>query len=82
MSNKLKDQKCDLIIAINHMRITDDLKMAQNNSGLVDMIFGGHDHSYFRFLNTDTDVFVQKSGTDFECFSNITVLFGVNKNDA
>jgi hypothetical protein len=43
------------------------------------MIFGGHDHSYFRFLNPDSDVFVQKSGTDFECFSNITVLFDVEK---
>ena len=57
----LKEQfNCDLIIAINHMRIADDLKMAENSTSPneLDLIFGGHDHSYFRFLNPDTDVFV------------------------
>ena len=42
------------------MRITDDLKMAEqcNAPKELDMIFGGHDHSYFRFLNPDSDVFI------------------------
>ena len=52
--------KCDLIIAINHMRIADDLIMAENckSPDELDMIFGGHDHSYIRFLNPESDVFV------------------------
>ena len=48
---------------------------------MVDMIFGGHDHTYHRTLNQDTGVFIQKSGTDFECFTNLTVLFGVEQSD-
>lgn len=46
------------------------------------MIFGGHDHIYISYLNHHTDVYIQKSGTDFECFTNLTVLFGVNQESA
>lgn len=53
--------------------------MARENKSpdVVDMIFGGHDHTYFRELNEDTGVYVIKSGSDFEDFSNIIALFGV-----
>ena len=45
------------------------------------MAFGGHDHCYHRSLNQKSNVFVQKSGTDFECFTNLTVLTGVTKDN-
>jgi len=45
------------------------------------MEFGGHDHCYFTFLNTDSNVFICKSGCDFEEFTNLTVLFGVLEDD-
>lgn len=48
---------------------------------MVDFIFGGHDHSYFTDLNLETDVFTLKSGTDFECFSNLTVFFDVENDN-
>ena len=48
-------------------------------SWVLDMIFGGHDHSYVSFLNKETDVYIQKSGTDFEVFTNLTCLFDVEK---
>ena len=82
-SKKLKEEhKCDYVIAINHVRLPDDEKMAADNkSDVVDMIFGGHDHCYARILNKETDVFIQKSGTDFECFTNLTVLEGVDEAD-
>jgi hypothetical protein len=64
------------------MRLPEDQKMAaENNQSVVDIAFGGHDHGYFRGLNEETDVFVQKSGTDFECFTNLTVLMDVEKAD-
>ena len=47
--------------------------------GSLDMIFGGHDHTYFRELSEDTEVFIQKSGTDFEEFSNVIALFDVSE---
>ena len=45
------------------------------------MLFGGHDHCYVSELNQQTGVLLIKSGTDFEVFTNLTVLFGVSKED-
>ena len=60
------------------MRLPNDMKMAQLNSlDTVDLIFGGHDHVYNTILNEETGVYITKSGSDFECFTNLTVLFGV-----
>ena len=54
---------------------------SKNKSDHVDMIFGGHDHCYHRELNASTNVFLQKSGTDFECFTNLIMLTGVNEDE-
>jgi 5'-nucleotidase len=80
----LKQQEdCDLVFALNHMRRPDDENMmAQNTHEVVDVILGGHDHSYVRHLNQDTNIYLVKSGCDFETFSNLTILFGVEKQDA
>lgn len=77
----LKDKfGCDLIVSLNHMMQHEDLSMAHQSSEL-DMIFGGHDHFYYTGMCKDTGVFIQKSGTDFESFTNSTVLFGVDSQD-
>jgi hypothetical protein len=60
------------------MRIPQDKDMAEKNS-CVDFVFGGHDHCYYTDLEKKTDAFVLKSGTDFECFTNLIVLFGVEQ---
>ena len=82
-SAKLKnEEKCDLVFSLNHMRIPDDLIMSETNKApdVVDIIFGGHDHCYYSDLTSSTGVYIVKSGTDFECFTNFTVLFGVEKD--
>ena len=77
-SKILRDQGCDFIVAINHVRLPNDQNMAaKNDDKVVDLIFGGHDHGYARELNEETGVFIQKSGTDFECFTNLTILLDV-----
>ena len=83
LSKKLKEEEgCDLVIALNHMRLPEDTDMAnENTSEVVDMIFGGHDHCYHSDLNPETGVYVLKSGTDFEVFTNMLVLFGVEEAD-
>jgi hypothetical protein len=32
-------------------------------------------------LNPNTNVFIQKSGTDFETFTNLTILFDIEKEN-
>ena len=53
----------------------------ENDSAVVDIELGGHDHCYHSELHEKTDVFLQKSGTDFECFTNLTILQGVEGCD-
>ena len=42
------------------MRVPEDEDMAEKNKSpeILDMIFGGHDHSYYRKLNENTGVFI------------------------
>ena len=58
-SQILKDQGCDLIISLNHMRSPDDRNMAEmNDTSVVDMLFGGHDHCYLHEMNPNTGVYI------------------------
>jgi len=44
LAKELKGQGANLIIALAHLDIIEDLKLAQ--SGIVDVILSGHDHDY------------------------------------
>ena len=64
------------------MKVANDRQMASTNtSDVVDLIFGGHDHTYVVELNQDTSVHIVKSSSDFECFTNLTVYMGVEEPD-
>lgn len=47
-STKLRTQHgCDLVVALTHMRLPNDLRLGSAASGLgVDLVLGGHDHFY------------------------------------
>ena len=71
MSKLLKEQGCDYIIALTHMRLPNDRILAENCQGEVDLILGGHDHaSVFEKIGS---VSIVKSGSDFEEFSEVKV---------
>ena len=68
-----EDNKCDLVISLNHMRTNDDKKLALG-SNFIDFAQGGHDHILHScFLN---GLLTQKSGVDFKTFSHIEVDIG------
>ena len=51
-------ERCDLIIAVTHMRLSEDMKVSQATiSGVerVDLILGGHDHHMIRTTMMDTE---------------------------
>lgn len=67
-----EEHKCDLVIALTHMRDDRDKILAKESTD-IDLILGGHDHVYHNFkLN---DKFVIKSGTDFREFNVIKLEF-------
>jgi len=55
------------------MRAPKDRILANQVPG-IDFVLGGHDHSYITEVDQKTGVFVIKSGTDFEEFSDCAIL--------
>ncbi|KAI7891813.1 Metallo-dependent phosphatase-like protein [Mucor mucedo] len=51
LSKELKDpegpHKVDLVIALTHMRVPNDVKLAKSCKGEIDLVLGGHDHFYY-----------------------------------
>lgn len=67
---------CDVIIALTHMRLPNDRKLALEAGGDIDLVLGGHDHdaAYEPGSSNGTRVApVVKSGTDFRNFSRIVL---------
>jgi 5'-nucleotidase len=67
---------CDLVIALTHSRLPNDLKLCELDC--IDLILGGHDHDY-NLLHPSYSKFPRgvKSGTDFRQLSQILLT----KND-
>ncbi|ESN93106.1 hypothetical protein HELRODRAFT_69219, partial [Helobdella robusta] len=64
--------RVDYVIALTHMRWPNDLNLAKHCQG-IDLILGGHDHDYD--VRKVRDVYIVKSGTDFQHFSLINIAF-------
>ncbi|EIM83023.1 Metallo-dependent phosphatase [Stereum hirsutum FP-91666 SS1] len=67
----------DLVVAITHMRLEEDIKVSEACRSSVDLILGGHDHDIvvhganIMVVNDDAegDIRIVKSGTDFRTYS-------------
>ena len=64
---ELKRQGAEFNIALTHQREPNDVKLAQNTSGLIDLILAGHDHFYKHHVVGDTHIV--RSGSDFKQLS-------------
>ncbi|KAI4468300.1 nucleotidase-related [Holotrichia oblita] len=72
LAKQLKEEGCDYVIALTHMRTPNDKKLAEQCDE-IDLILGGHDHVY-EILEINNK-YIIKSGTDFRRFSKITINF-------
>ena len=45
LARELKDEGCEVVIALTHMRTPNDIRLAENVEE-IDLILGGHDHVY------------------------------------
>ncbi|KMY92833.1 uncharacterized protein Dsimw501_GD10747, isoform A [Drosophila simulans] len=70
LARELRNEGCDLIIALTHMRTPNDINLAEKCNG-IDIILGGHDH--VREVTEINGKMIVKSGTDFQQFSVITI---------
>jgi len=65
-----EEKKCDVVIALTHMRMHNDRRLAEMAEG-IDLILGGHDHIWI--VEKINNVLIVKSGTDFLGLSHITL---------
>lgn len=70
---KLREQDCELVIALTHMRMPNDKKLTSKVPDL-DLVLGGHDH--MSAMVNINDTMLCKSGTDFREFSMIKIRLG------
>lgn len=67
---RLRADGAQIIIVLAHQRIHNDIRLAQEvEPGLIDIILGGHDHTYDYATVNGTAIL--RSGTDFKQFSYI-----------
>ena len=61
----MQEQGAELIVALTHMRLPNDIKCAAEAVG-IDLVLGGHDHDYSLDLvhqpESGRDIYVVKSG--------------------
>ncbi|XP_045505601.1 snake venom 5'-nucleotidase isoform X2 [Colias croceus] len=72
LASQLKEEGCEYVIALTHMRTPNDVKLAEG-CNKIDLILGGHDHVY-EVLEVNNK-YIVKSGTDFRQFSQININF-------
>nr|XP_054748733.1 snake venom 5'-nucleotidase-like [Lytechinus pictus] len=72
LGTELKEQGADYVIAITHMRLPNDIRLASETSA-IDLILAGHDHDYS--LQKVNGTYIVKSGSDFKSLSIITLEF-------
>ncbi|XP_014352103.1 trifunctional nucleotide phosphoesterase protein YfkN-like [Latimeria chalumnae] len=70
LSEKMRAEGAELIIAMTHMRWSHDMRLARNSP--VDLILGGHDHDY-GIKNINGSLII-KSGSDFRNLSKIDII--------
>ncbi|EGR29458.1 ser thr protein phosphatase family protein, putative [Ichthyophthirius multifiliis] len=67
-----KEQQCDIVVAITHMRMPNDRILAAQVDD-IDIILGGHDHIVISEIINNC--LIQKSGSDFKEYSIIDITY-------
>jgi 5'-nucleotidase len=74
LSHLLRAQGCKVLVALTHMRMPNDRRLAVQVPE-IDIILGGHDHHYEVATCPPHNRLVVKSGTDFRELSLIHMQF-------
>ena len=74
LAKSLKDAGAEIVIALTHMRLPNDVILAEKVKG-IDIILGGHDHHYEIRKTDPHGTIIFKSGTDFRQLTDATLAF-------
>ncbi|XP_059158773.1 mannosylglucosyl-3-phosphoglycerate phosphatase-like [Physella acuta] len=79
LSDIVRQLGAQLVIALTHMRVPNDVRLAECVPG-IDIILGGHDHDY-EIINVKGK-YVIKSGTDFRNMCKLTLTQSNNNSNS
>ena len=74
LSKELKKQGAELVIALTHMRLPNDITLAKEVED-IDIILAGHDHHYEIKKIEPYGTLILKSGTDFRQLTDANIIF-------
>lgn len=78
MVQSLKQQNVDLIVAVTHIGIDLDRKLAADVDG-IDIVFGGHSHEYLREMEIINETLIVNGGEKGTALVRIDVLLDKDK---
>ena len=67
--HKMTEEGVDFIIALTHIRMSEDIELARNFGDKIDVILGGHDHTPFQQIVNNT--LIMKCGQNAEWLGKI-----------
>ncbi|XP_043920348.1 trifunctional nucleotide phosphoesterase protein YfkN-like [Protopterus annectens] len=70
LSKELRNKGAEIIIALTHMKWSNDIRLARAACGL-NLVLGGHDHSYG--VIDENGILIVKSGSDFRSLTKIDI---------
>ncbi|WP_169569833.1 bifunctional metallophosphatase/5'-nucleotidase [Sneathiella limimaris] len=71
MVAKLKAEGADIVIALTHMALSDDLRLAEEVDG-IDVLLGGHDHK--AFATKEKNTVILQAGSDLRYLGVVDLL--------
>ncbi|KAJ2723223.1 hypothetical protein GGI07_002792 [Coemansia sp. Benny D115] len=54
-----EEMRCDLVVCLSHMRLPNDIKLADSCADVIDLVLSGHDHFYY--IGSGVDEFTDPS---------------------
>ena len=72
LARELRAQGAEVVIALTHSRMPNDIKLGEQVEE-IDLVLGGHDHNFDVKSTAPHGTLVIKSGTDFREFSTVDV---------
>ena len=74
LAKHLREMGCDLVVAMTHSRVPNDVKICEELPE-IDLMLGGHDHHYEVRQIAPHGTWMVKAGSDFKWVTEISIEF-------
>lgn len=75
----LKGYGAQVIIALTHLGFNDDKELCRNVEG-IDVVIGGHSHTYIRKPIKVGETYIVQAGSQLKCLGQLCILYNKKKN--